>query len=97
MLEAAGRLTLAGDCHAWVQRALDVPGVRLEPLHPSIAIESTRLPGRLHRDPVDCILIATARITGATLVTRDLRIRRYGRAGHVRILAPRRGSRRVTS
>ena len=93
MLEAAGRLTLAGDAHTWVERALDQPGVRLAPLSPSILIESTRLPGHPHRDPVDRILMATARSTGAALVTRDQQIRRYGKAGHVRVLAPRRGSR----
>ena len=89
MLQQAGRLTLADDTPAWVARALDRPGVRLAPLSPSILIESTRLPGKLHRDPVDRMLIATARVTGATLVTRDQQIRRYGRAGHVRTLAPR--------
>jgi len=94
MLEAAGRLTLACDTHAWVDRALAQPGLVLSPLSPAILVESTRLPGRPHGDPVDRMLIATARVTGATLVTRDRSIRRYGQAGHVRILAPRAGSRR---
>ena len=73
-LEAARRLDLALDVRVWVGRALAFPGVRLKGLSPSIAIESTRLPGQIHRDPADRILIATARLLGATLVTCDERI-----------------------
>ena len=95
MLEAAGRLALACDTHAWVERALAQPGIALAPLSPAILVESTRLPGRLHGAPLDRILVAAARVTGAPLVTRDRLIRRYGEAGHVRVLAPRPGSRRA--
>ena len=52
-LEAARRLELSLDVRAWVGRALAFPGVRLKGLSPTIAIESTRLPGDLHRDPAD--------------------------------------------
>ena len=41
-------------------------------------------PGELHRDPADRILVATARLTGASLVTSDERILTYARRGHVR-------------
>ena len=63
-----------------------LPGVQLKGLTPSIAIESTRLPGELHRDPADRILIATARLTGAALVTSDDRILNYARPGDVRVI-----------
>lgn len=84
-LEAARRLDLALDVRVWVSRALGFPGVRLKGLSPSIAIESTRLPGQFHRDPADRILIATARLLGATLVTCDERILAYAKQGHVRV------------
>lgn len=86
MLEAVRRLDLSVDVRAWVGRALAFPGVRLKGLSPSIAIESTRLPGELHRDPADRILIATARLLGASLVTCDQRILTYAKAGHVRVI-----------
>jgi PIN domain nuclease of toxin-antitoxin system len=86
LLEAARRIDLSVDVRAWVGRALAFPGVRLKALSPSIAIESTRLPGPLHRDPADRILIATARLLGAALVTRDERILAYAEKGHVRVV-----------
>jgi len=93
MLEAHRRVRLSMDCRAWVRRALQVPGLRLHGLSPAVAIESTRLPGAIHGDPVDRMLVATARLTGATIVTRDSRILEYAAEGHVTALAADRGPR----
>ena len=89
MLEAANRIDLELDVRAWAARALSFPGVRLQNLSPSIAIESTRLPGDIHRDPADRLLIATARLSGASLVTSDDRIIDYAKKKHVRIVDAR--------
>jgi len=59
------------------------PGVRLAPLTPEIAIESSFLPPPLHTDPADRLLIATARALQMPIVTRDSRILNYARAGFV--------------
>ena len=82
-LEAKGKITLSMDCRAWVEAGLRAPGVRLAELAPSIAIDSTRLPGGFHADPADRILVATARQRKATLVTRDAAILEYSKLGHV--------------
>ncbi len=74
------------DPQAWFANLLAVPGVTLTPLTPEAAIESSFLPGRLHGDPADRLLVATARRLNVPLVTRDRRLRRYAKAGHVRIL-----------
>jgi PIN domain nuclease of toxin-antitoxin system len=47
-----------------------------------ILIVSSFLP----RDPADCILAATAREYGATLVTRDRALLNYGRQGHISVV-----------
>jgi PIN domain nuclease of toxin-antitoxin system len=86
LLTARRRITLSLDCESWVIEALNKPGVQLEPLAPAIAVASTRLPDFPHRDPVDRILVATARVTGATLVTRDRRILDYAARGYLRVL-----------
>jgi len=86
LLESGRRIDLSVEVRTWVARALGFPGVSLKGLSPSIAIESTRLPGSLHRDPVDRMLIATARLVGAALVTRDERILEYAAQGHVRVI-----------
>jgi len=87
MLVAKGRLVLDRDVTAWVQAALGLPGIRLAPLEPALAIDSTRLPGDLHADPADRLIVATARHIGAALVTADAALLAYGRQGHVAVLA----------
>lgn len=44
------------------------------PLTGRVAVESTRLGGRLHSDPIDQLIVATARCHGLTLLTVDERI-----------------------
>ena len=77
MLESKGRIQCGKVCLDWVREALSAPGLRLIPLTPEIAIESSRLPGGLHGDPADRILAATSRIMKATLVTKDLKLLEY--------------------
>lgn len=42
---------------------------------------------KVHGDPADRILVATARTLGAVLVTRDAKLLAYGAAGLVKTLA----------
>ena len=86
MLEGRGRLRLSGDSLAWVRSALSAPGITQVPLSPEIAVASTRLPGNLHGDPADRILVATARMLDVTLVTQDELIQQYGAAGYVSVM-----------
>lgn len=77
-----GRLRLTVDIDRWIAAALAYPGVELLPLSPQIAIESTRLPGSIHSDPADQIIIATARVYDAPLLTADDRILQYAHVRH---------------
>ena len=86
MLESKKRIHLWAPCEQWVQQALATPGLTLAPLTPEIAIESARLPGDLHGDPIDRILVATARRMGARLMTRDRKLIEYGRQGYARVV-----------
>jgi len=87
MIEAKGRIVLAKPCAQWVREALSAPGLALAPLTPEVAVESCQLPGAFHDDPADRLIVATARIEDATLVTGDKRILAYGAAGHASVLA----------
>jgi PIN domain nuclease of toxin-antitoxin system len=78
------RLKLPCPISKWLKQALSYPGIRILELTPEIAVESTQLPGKFHRDPVDQIIVATARIHKCPLVTSDKRIRKYG---HVHTIA----------
>jgi len=86
MLEKRGRVALPMNVRTWVEQALRKPGIAVAPLTPEIAIESVHLPGEMHGDPADRMLVATARVLGATLVTKDARLIQYSRQRHVRAL-----------
>ena len=75
--------SLAGSIDDFVSEAIADDGFILHELSPRVLIESTRLPGDLHRDPCDQILIATAREHNLTLITHDKNILRYAKQGHL--------------
>ena len=84
MLVAKDRLALDRDVGEWLDTALRLPGLRLASLDPLVAVDSTRLPGDVHGDPADRLIIATARRHAAVLITDDRLILQYGAAGHVK-------------
>jgi PIN domain nuclease of toxin-antitoxin system len=86
LLDAKRRISLNMPCLSWVHTALDRSRAQTVPLTPEVAASSHQLPGELHSDPIDRILVATARLEGLTLVTRDRAILDYAARGHVRAL-----------
>ena len=89
MLAGKDRLRFCCDVGEWMDRALKLPGIALTPLLPAIAVASTRLPGKFHKDPADQIIVATARHLGAKLVTADALLLAYAKAGYLDVLACR--------
>lgn len=87
ILSAKGRIQLSVPLRDWVHDALAAPGFRFAPLDESAAAESTLLPGELHGDPADRMLVATARTQNLPIATRDGDILRYGKLGFVRTVA----------
>jgi PIN domain nuclease of toxin-antitoxin system len=71
------------DPSSWFASLMAKPGIRLAPLTPEIAIKASLLPGTLHGDPADRLLVATAREMNLTLFTRDREILGYGSTGEV--------------
>lgn len=80
---ARGRLTLHLEPLQWFETMLAQPGIAVAPLTPEILVASTQLPGDVHKDPADRIVIATARFLGLPVVTRDGPILAYADQGHV--------------
>ena len=72
-----GKLSLPNPVFDWLKQALAYPGVRWLDLSPRIATEATQLPGSFRRDPADQIIVATARVFDAPLVTMDAKILAY--------------------
>jgi PIN domain nuclease of toxin-antitoxin system len=56
---------------------VSLPGLRLVPLTPAIALKSTTLPQPFHEDSADQIIVVTAREEIATIISKDDLIRKY--------------------
>ena len=77
------RLTFSIPIQEWFSMAVGQPGIVLLPLTAGIAVESTQFPGLFHKDPFDQLIVATARIHDAPLITVDSEIVKYP---HVKLL-----------
>ncbi len=77
MLVERQRLELDRDIGDWLSDALALEGVEVVPLTAEIAVRSTRLSQGFHGDPADQLVVATAVVLGAPVVTRDERIQSY--------------------
>lgn len=86
MLVKKRRLTLDRPVRQWLDEALYMPGVRVAEFSPEIATEAALLDAPVLTDPVDRILVATAQVLGATLVTLDPRILDWAAGGGVRVM-----------
>lgn len=86
MLAVKGRIVLRPDARQWVGEALAQPGVEVAPLSPEVALDSSCLPEGLEGDPADRLIVATSRVMRIPLITRDVRILRYGERQHVATL-----------
>ena len=74
MLVEARKLTLREPLDVWLERATAAPAVQRVGITPVIARELVALGTTRTWDPADRILVATARVLGATLITSDMRI-----------------------
>jgi PIN domain nuclease of toxin-antitoxin system len=77
--EARGDISISMPCAEWFERiALPKGKIILLDVSPPIAVDATRLPqpfvnrqGNVHKDPMDLIIVATARHHDLTLLTSD--------------------------
>lgn len=83
MLSAKQKITSPLAPKVWFDRLASRPEIEIVPLTSDILIDSCSLPGDIHRDPADRILIATARALDLTIVTRDRDILAYSARGYV--------------
>ena len=73
-LHSLGRIQLTIPLRDWLAKAVAPPLVRRHGISPAIAAEVAALPDSFRRDHADGVLVATARVLGATLLTQDRRI-----------------------
>jgi PIN domain nuclease of toxin-antitoxin system len=85
LLASGGRVVLGQPLAQWMMAAVSAPGLSVEPLVPQVAVEAYSLPDAFH--PADRLIVATARVVNATLMTRDQRILDYAAHGHLTAIA----------
>ena len=83
MLADKERLVLGVETSLWFTNIVATGGFRWAALTSEIGIDAGTLPGNIHGDPGDRLIIATARHLGFPVLTGDQKILRYAAAGHV--------------
>lgn len=83
---SAGRIRLVVPVSAWLQEAVETPGLRILDVDIAMAVEAAGLPGEFPGDAADRMIVATARLTGGRLATADPELQRYAREGHLSVL-----------
>ena len=84
-LHVSGRLRLTRSLEQWIGDAMTLSGVRVTELSTAVAIDAGYIPRTALADPIDRLIVATARHLDAVLVTADRAILEYGGLGHVRV------------
>jgi len=73
-LSSLGRIRLHLPLRAWLEAATAPPLVQRLGITPAVAAAVADLPDSFHRDPGDRIIVASAQLLGATLLSHDQRI-----------------------
>jgi PIN domain nuclease of toxin-antitoxin system len=73
-LVSLGRLAVTVPLREWLEHAAAPPLVRRCAISPAVTAAVAALPETFHRDPADRLIVATAQVHGATLLTWDERI-----------------------
>lgn len=76
-LLASRRISIELPLPEWIEEISAISRLQFVPIDNRIAIEANQLPGRLHRDPADRMIIATARILDLEVLTADAKILDY--------------------
>lgn len=76
MLHSKGRLKLSMPFGRWLREAAAADVVKIAPLDVEVVLALEALPERLHGDPADRVIVATARALDVALATHDHNIRR---------------------
>ncbi len=77
MLSRRNRISLGREPRAWLHRIVDARNVSILPITIEVGVRAAELHETL-RDPIDCLIAATALTHNAALITKDDRIRTSG-------------------
>ena len=74
------------DPQTWFASFMAGPGIKAAPMTPALTIDAFHLPGDFHADPINRLIVATARHLDIPIVTSDPKILGYAAAGYIRVI-----------
>jgi PIN domain nuclease of toxin-antitoxin system len=83
MLNLKKRINIYEPTKEFLKSVASVRDLSVKDISPDVAAESVLLMDDFHGDPADRIIVATAKIYGATLLTRDKKILDWAKSGHI--------------
>lgn len=76
LLTERSRLELRQSPQAWLQACDSLPFLRYIPIDAAVVVESRNLP-KIHADPADRFILATAKLLNVPVVSKDERFKLY--------------------
>lgn len=86
MLTRKKRIDIYEPIKHFLKSITEIDGLSVLEITPDIAAESVSLVDDFHSDPADRIIVATTKILGGTLLTRDQKILSWAKSGHIKCL-----------
>ncbi|RDE06122.1 type II toxin-antitoxin system VapC family toxin [Sphingomonas aracearum] len=90
MLVDKNKIALSAPVHEWFEFVFASEGFELAPISVNIGVDAGSLPGDIHGDPADRLIVATARALARPVLTVDRKILGYAANGHVQAIDARR-------
>ena len=75
MLVQKGRIQVTTNCQSFINLLLQANKIRVIPISSQIATQAVQLPALINKDPADRLIVATALVEKAMLVTADSNLR----------------------
>ncbi len=86
MLYSKKRICIYEPIKEFLRAIVNIEGAKIKDISPEIAAESILLGDDFHGDPADRIIVATTKVHGAVLLTRDQKILSWADSGHIQYL-----------
>src|SRR3989338_10666977 len=84
MLVEKKRINVYEPLKDFLKSITTIDGLRIKEITAEVAAESMMLMDDFHGDPADRLIVATTKIQGATLLTRDKSILNWAKKGHIK-------------
>jgi len=86
VLQSKRRINIYEPLGDFLRSIVDMNGLSVKDISPEMLVEHSMLFDDFHKDPVDRIIVATTKLFGATLVTRDQKILDWSKFGYIKSL-----------